>query len=81
MFSHEPFLGLFWPEKGQRPFETLRKACDSFLKFDPIFLGSIRHDTKVTEAIRNQIPLLTRHPTSNAAKDITTIVDRLIGNP
>jgi len=32
----------------------------------------------VTEAIRNQIPLLTRHPTSNAADDISTIIDRLL---
>ena len=64
--------------EGQRTFETLRKACDSFLKFDPPFLGSIRHDSKVIEAIRNQVPLLTRHPTSNAANDISTIVDRLL---
>ncbi|MBH66856.1 MAG: cobyrinic acid a,c-diamide synthase [Rhodospirillaceae bacterium] len=67
--------------EGQRTFETLRKACESFLKFDPPFLGCIRHDSKVAESIRNQVPLLTRHPTSNAAKDITHILNRLIDSP
>ena len=64
--------------EGQRTYETLKKACESFLKYAPPFLGSIRRDTKVNEAIRNQIPLLTRHPMTNAAEDAILILDRLI---
>jgi flagellar biosynthesis protein FlhG len=67
--------------EGQRTYETLRKACESFLKFSPPFLGSIRRDTKVTETIRNQTPLLTRHPMANAAEDIMVILDRLLDSP
>ena len=67
--------------EGQRTYETLKKACESFLKFTPPFLGSIRRDSRVTEAIRSQIPLLTRHPMTNAAEDTIVILDRLLNTP
>ena len=67
--------------EGQRTYETLKKACESFLKFTPPFLGSIRRDSRVTEAIRSQTPLLTRHPMTNAAEDTIVILDRLLNTP
>ncbi|MDC1427815.1 MinD/ParA family protein [Rhodospirillaceae bacterium] len=67
--------------EGQRTYETLKKACESFLKFTPPFLGSIRRDSRVIEAIRSQIPLLTRHPMTNAAEDTIVILDRLLNTP
>jgi hypothetical protein len=56
--------------EGRRTYETLRKACESFLKYAPPLLGVVRRDPKVLESIRNQIPLLTRFPNCNAADDV-----------
>jgi len=64
--------------EGRRTYETLRKACDSFLKYAPPLLGVIRRDPKVLESIRNQIPLLTRFPNCNAADDVGGVLDKLL---
>ena len=64
--------------EGRRTYETLRKACDSFLKYAPPLLGVIRRDPKVLESIRNQIPLLTRFPNCNAADDVGGVLDNLL---
>ena len=65
------------PAEGERTYATLLKACESFLKFSPPLAGVIRRDTKVKDAIRHQTPILTRHPTSQAASDIEKMVARL----
>ena len=39
---------------------------------------TIRRDTRVREAIRNQTPILTRHPNAEAAVDVEAIADRLL---
>jgi flagellar biosynthesis protein FlhG len=64
--------------EGRRTYETLRKACESFLKYAPPLLGVIRRDPKVLESIRNQIPLLTRFPNCNAADDVGGVLDNLL---
>jgi flagellar biosynthesis protein FlhG len=64
--------------EGRRTYETLRKACDSFLKYAPPLLGVIRRDPKVLESIRNQTPLLTRFPNCNAADDVGGVLDNLL---
>ena len=64
--------------EGRRTYETLRKACESFLKYTPPLLGAIRRDSKVVEAIRNQTPILTRFPTCNAADDVGGVLDHLL---
>jgi len=64
--------------EGGRTYETLRKACESFLKASPPLLGVIRRDSKVPAAIRHQTPILTRFPTSDAACDVEAITDRVI---
>lgn len=64
--------------EGERTFQTLRKACEGFLKYSPPLLGVVRRDTRVREAIRNQTPLLLRSPNAEAAMDIEAIADQLI---
>ena len=64
--------------EGRRTYETLRKAAESFLKFTPALAGVIRRDRKVVDAIRVQIPLMTRHPSTAAAVDVQTLVDGLL---
>ena len=66
--------------EGKRTFETLRKACESFLKISPPLAGIVRTDAKVKDAIRAQSPLLTRHPNSNAAMDIEAVVKSLLAD-
>ncbi|MEQ8357339.1 MAG: MinD/ParA family protein [Kiloniellaceae bacterium] len=63
--------------EGERTYGTLLKACQSFLKISPPLAGIIRRDSKVKDAIRHQTPILTRHPTCQAAADIETLVARL----
>lgn len=63
---------------GERTYQTLRKACQSFLKIDPPLAGVIRRDTKVRDAIRAQSPLLTRSPSCDAASDVEMIAQRLL---
>lgn len=65
---------------GEKVFETLTKVCNNFLKFRPNLAGIIRLDKMVPEAIRNQMPLLTRHPNSNAAFDIEVMSKAFIAN-
>lgn len=64
--------------EGQRTYDTLLKASQSFLKISPPLLGIIRRDTRVRDTIRNQTPLLTRYPTSEAADDVINIARKLV---
>ena len=65
--------------EGERDYNKLLKACESFLKVSPPLAGVIRRDIKVRDAIRNQTPLLTRSPSSDAATDVEAIAAKLIG--
>jgi flagellar biosynthesis protein FlhG len=64
--------------EGERIYYTLLKACEGFLKISPPLAGVIRRDLKVRESIRNQTPLLTRSPSSEAATDIEAIVAHIL---
>ncbi len=64
--------------EGERTYNTLLKACRGFLKISPPLAGVIRRDRRVADAIRSQMPLLTRFPTSEAASDVETIANRLL---
>ncbi|MDE1901068.1 MAG: MinD/ParA family protein [Alphaproteobacteria bacterium] len=63
--------------EGQKTYETIRKACGTFLNYEPALAGIIRRDAKVRDAIRAQIPLLTRSPQSEAATDVEAIAAKL----
>ncbi len=66
--------------EGERTYQTLHKACNGFLKISPPLAGIIRRDARVRESIRNQTPILTRSPASEAAKDVEAIADRLLSS-
>ena len=59
-------------------FERLRAACDKFLKLPVNFLGFVRNDSKIPEAVRRQIPFLKYAPSSPGATDIFFIAKRLM---
>lgn len=63
--------------EGERTYGVLVRACESFLHYTPSLAGIVRRDSKVREAIRNQAPLLTRHPNCDAARDVEVIARRL----
>ncbi len=63
---------------GEHTYGTLAKACHNFLKFTPPLAGIVRRDAHVPDCIRHQTPLLSRHPNSEAAGDVESIVERLV---
>lgn len=63
---------------GQRTYEALRRAAGAFLKREIPLAGIVRRDLKVRDAIRHQVPLLTRHPSAAAASDIEAIAQNLV---
>ncbi|NIZ01413.1 MinD/ParA family protein [Thalassospira lucentensis] len=65
-------------KEGQAIYNKLLKACEGFLKISPPLLGVVRADPKVSECIRNQTPLLMRHPNCDAARDIEAIAQSLL---
>ncbi|MGB0683074.1 MAG: MinD/ParA family protein [Magnetovibrionaceae bacterium] len=68
-------------KEGEKTFNTLKKACEGFLKFKPTLLGIVRRDTKVPDSIRNQAPILTRYPNAEAASDVEAIAKLLTSEP
>jgi flagellar biosynthesis protein FlhG len=67
--------------EGERTYAKLNKAAENFLKYSPPLAGVIRRDDKVRDAIRNQVPLLTRHPTCEAAEDVEGLMNSLLRAP
>lgn len=63
---------------GERTYATLLKACQSFLHFSPPLAGIIQRDSRVKDAIRNQTPLLTRHPNTKAANNVEALARNLL---
>lgn len=64
---------------GERVFEAIKRACEGFLKISPPLAAIIKSDAKVQDAIRNQTPLFSRHPQSDAAATIMSLADDIIG--
>lgn len=64
-------------KEGEAVYQTLLKACEKFLKFKPALAGIVRIDRRVTESIRNQSLMMTRHPTAAAAEDVEKIARSL----
>jgi flagellar biosynthesis protein FlhG len=65
-------------EEGLRTYNTLRRACEQYIKSTPKLLGVIRRDTRVRDAIRNHVSLLSRYPGSEAADDVVNIAEKLL---
>jgi flagellar biosynthesis protein FlhG len=63
---------------GQRTHAALEAAARRFLDRGLPLAGIIRRDARVPDAIRHQTPLLTRHPDSAAARDVTALAKALL---
>ncbi len=63
---------------GQRTYATLLKACETFLHMSPPLAGIVQRDSRVKDAIRNQTPLLTRHPNTTAADNVELLARNLL---
>jgi flagellar biosynthesis protein FlhG len=62
---------------GHRTYATLARACAQFLGRTPALAGIIRRDDRVRDAIRRQMPLLSRHPASIAGADVARTAGNL----
>ncbi len=65
------------PAEGRRAFAALERACSKFLGVAPPLAGTIRRDNTVRDAIRAQVPYLTRNPKGAAAADIASLANGL----
>lgn len=65
--------------EGEKAYEAIKRACEGFLKISPPLSGIIKTDAKVVDSIRSQVPLLSRHPQSEAAKDIKALAATIVG--
>ncbi|WP_338663434.1 AAA family ATPase [Pararoseomonas sp. SCSIO 73927] len=63
---------------GARTHAALDRACRGFLGRGVPLAGVVRRDPKVRDAIRHQAPLLTRHPTCPAARDLEALAAGLM---
>lgn len=65
-------------KEGEKAYDAIKRACEGFLKISPPLAAIIRSDSKVVDAIRSQVPILTRHPQSTAASDVRALAQSLI---
>jgi flagellar biosynthesis protein FlhG len=65
------------PREAETTFERLSSACARFLGLSPSFLGGVRTDPSVPEAVRRQIPLMKFAPKSAAAQDILAVAVKI----
>ncbi|MDL2315772.1 MinD/ParA family protein [Desulfovibrio sp. OttesenSCG-928-A18] len=64
-------------EEGKSTYKRLSTVCKRFLGYSPAFLGSVRTDKMLTEAVRKQKPLLSVAPASPAAEDCMAAAERV----
>ena len=64
--------------EGRQTYNILQKACQTFLKITPPLLGIVRRDARVRDAIRSQMPIISRYPTSEAATDVIEIARKIL---
>lgn len=64
--------------EGKRTYDTILKACNSFLKYNPPLLGIIRRDDRVIECIKSKVSIMDRYPKSDIANDVMEIAKKLI---
>lgn len=64
---------------GQRTYEAIARACETFLGFRPRLAGIVMRDEKVREAIRRQKTLISTDPQAQPIQDAIAIAQGLIG--
>ncbi len=63
--------------EGRRAFDKIQKVCQNFLNISPKLLGVIARDKHVADAIRAQLPLLSRYPQCKAGENVIEIAKKL----
>ncbi len=63
--------------QGESTFNGFNTVCKKFLNFSPHCIGIIRRDHHIKDAIRHQTALITRHPNSDAVKDVSKIAKQV----
>ncbi|GAB5459126.1 MAG: MinD/ParA family protein [Henriciella sp.] len=64
---------------GQRTYEAIARACQTFLGFRPALAGTVMRDEAVREAIRSQSTLITTNPSAQPIMDAIAISHTLLG--
>lgn len=65
-------------QRGRQTYEAIAKACQTFLGFRPPLAGIVTRDPKVRECLRNQVPIMDKFPTTQAALDAAQVAESLI---
>ncbi|SDN29389.1 flagellar biosynthesis protein FlhG [Desulfonauticus submarinus] len=65
-------------QEAKKSFERLNVACQKFLGIELMYLGYVREDKNLSEAVRQQKPLFKLYPTSKACLDLINIAKKLI---
>jgi flagellar biosynthesis protein FlhG len=63
--------------EGKQTFTRLSAACEKFLGIRLKFLGAVRQDPHLPEAVRRQKPLLKHAPKCNASQDILSLAAKI----
>ncbi len=65
-------------QAGHRVSEGFSRVCERFLTMRPHFLGAIRRDRRVAEAISRQTPIYECYPQCDAAQDVGSLALALV---
>ena len=65
---------------GKQTLDGLVRVCDRFLAIRPGGLGVVRRDSRVSEAIGRQTPLLQCYPGSDAARDVVATAEAFLAS-
>jgi flagellar biosynthesis protein FlhG len=63
--------------EGKQTYNRLATVCERFLGFRPEYLGAVRSDRQVSEAVRKQKPFSQVNPKSPASEDCMKIAEKL----
>lgn len=66
------------PSEGKRTYSRLSAVCKRFLGFAPAYLGEVRSDRALLDAVRKQKPLMEISPRSPAAADCMALANSLV---
>ncbi len=64
-------------KEAKAVFDRLAVACERFLSVTPVFLGSVRYEPKMSDAVRKQTPFIKLYPDLPATKDIKDLARKL----
>jgi len=65
---------------GQRTYEAIARACQTFLGFRPLLAGTVMRDAKVRDAIRCQKTLISTDAQAQPIQDAIAIAQSLVGD-